>query len=103
MLSTPGTALLSVLHECDSSASGRFQAVILQGVIQPSTELLRKVVSQGVERGEARSDATSEPALDPILAMMMCHSRVCGSEWPDAYFAESIDQIMVPLLGPSGS
>ncbi|MEV7238492.1 TetR-like C-terminal domain-containing protein [Streptomyces sp. NPDC051020] len=103
MLSPPGTALLSVLHECDSSASGRFQAVIFQGVIQSSTELFRKVVSRGVERGEVRSDATSEPTLDLILAMMMCRSKVCGSEWPEAYIAESIDRIMVPLLRPSGS
>jgi AcrR family transcriptional regulator len=103
MLSTPGTALLSVLHECDSSASGRFQAVIFQGVIQPSTELFRKVVSRGVERGDVRSDATSELVLDVIPAMMMYRSKVCGSEWPDAYIAELIDQIMVPLLRPSGS
>ncbi|MGW3656052.1 TetR-like C-terminal domain-containing protein [Streptomyces sp. NPDC005151] len=80
MLSTPGTALLSVLHECDSSASGRFQAVIFQGVIQPSTELFRKVVSRGVERGDVRSDATSDLTLDVIPAMMMYRSKVCGSE-----------------------
>jgi hypothetical protein len=103
MLSTPGTALLSVLHECDSSASGRFQAVIFQGVIQPSTELFRKVVSRGVERGDVRSDATSDLALDVIPAMMMYRSKVCSSEWLDVYIAELIDQIMVPLLRPSGS
>ncbi|MEV0492723.1 TetR-like C-terminal domain-containing protein [Streptomyces atratus] len=103
MLSTPGTALLSVLHECDSSASGRFQTVISQGVIQPSTELFRKVVSRGIERSDVRSDATSDLILDVIPTMMMFRSKVCGSEWPDVYIAELIDQIMVPLLRPSDS
>lgn len=60
MLSKPGCALRSVLHECDASSAERFQSVILKGVIQPSTELLREVVGRGIARGDVRSDAPSE-------------------------------------------
>ncbi|MEV7402584.1 TetR/AcrR family transcriptional regulator [Streptomyces sp. NPDC091267] len=98
MLSKSGSALRSVLHECDASTAERFQSVILNGVIGPSTDLIREVVSRGVDRGEVRPDALRGLAFDVIPAMMMYRSKVCGSEWSDGDIAELIDQVAVPFF-----
>ncbi|ROQ70046.1 TetR family transcriptional regulator [Streptomyces sp. 840.1] len=98
MLSKSGAALRSVLHECDASTAERFQSVILNGVIAPSTELIREVVSRGVDRGEVRSDALRGMAFDVIPAMMMYRSKVCGSEWSDGDIAELIDEVAMPFF-----
>ncbi|MFD7719347.1 TetR/AcrR family transcriptional regulator [Streptomyces sp. NPDC059814] len=98
MLSKSGTALRSVLHECDVSTAERFQAVILNGVIAPTTDLIKEVVRRGVDRGEARPDALCGLAFDVIPAMMMYRSKVCGSEWSDSDIAELIDQVAMPFF-----
>ncbi|MFF5337356.1 TetR/AcrR family transcriptional regulator [Streptomyces sp. NPDC013181] len=98
MWSTPGSALRAVLHECDASTAERFQSVILDGVIRPSTALIKEVVSRGVERGEVRPDALGELAFDVIPAMMMYRTKVCGSEWDDAEIEALIDQVAVPFF-----
>ncbi|MFC9248847.1 TetR/AcrR family transcriptional regulator [Streptomyces sp. NPDC057136] len=98
MLSAPGIALRSVLHECDVRTAERFHGVIMNGVIDPSTELFRAVVSRGVDRGEVRPDAVNDMAFDVIPAMMMYRTKVCGSEWPDEEIARMIDHVMMPIL-----
>ncbi|MGW8885733.1 TetR/AcrR family transcriptional regulator [Streptomyces sp. NPDC055749] len=98
MLSAPGVALRSVLHECDVRAADRFHGVIMDGVVGPSTELFREVVGRGVGRGEVRPEAANDMAFDVIPAMMMYRSKVCGSEWPDEEIARMIDQVMMPIL-----
>ncbi|WP_405388213.1 TetR/AcrR family transcriptional regulator [Streptomyces sp. NBC_01102] len=98
MLSEPGLALRSVLHECDVRTAERFQTVIVGGMIEPSIALFREVISRGVARGEVRADAMSGMVFDVIPAMMMYRSKVCGSEWPDDEIAQMIDQVMVPLF-----
>ncbi|AVZ75713.1 TetR family transcriptional regulator [Streptomyces lunaelactis] len=100
MYSRSGFALRSVLYECDTTAAERFHAVIVRGVIEPSTQLFREVVRRGVARGDVRPDATCELVFDVIPGLMMYRSKVCGSEWPDDDIAEMIDQVMVPLLRP---
>lgn len=97
MLSTSGSALRAVIHECDADTAERFQSVILNGVITPSTTLIRQVVSRGVERGEVRPEALCELALDVIPAMMMYRGKVCGSEWTDEEIADLIDRVAMPL------
>ncbi|NUK11607.1 TetR/AcrR family transcriptional regulator [Streptomyces lunaelactis] len=100
MYSRSGFALRSVLYECDTTTAERFHAVIVRGVIEPSTQLFREVVRRGVARGDVRPDATCELVFDVIPGLMMYRSKVCGSEWPDDDIAEMIDQVMVPLLRP---
>ncbi|MFI1397185.1 TetR/AcrR family transcriptional regulator [Streptomyces sp. NPDC020681] len=100
MFSRSGFALRSVLYECDTAAAERFHAVIVRGVIDPSTQLFRDVMSRGVGRGDVRPDITSELVFDVIPGLMMYRSKVCGSEWADEDIAEMIDQVMVPLLRP---
>ncbi|MEL3946327.1 MULTISPECIES: TetR/AcrR family transcriptional regulator [Streptomyces] len=98
MTSRPGYALMAVLHECDTATAERFHGVIVEGVIEPSVELIREVMRRGMERGEVRSGATDPFVCDVIPAMMMYRSKVCGSEWTDEEFISLIDQVMVPLL-----
>jgi AcrR family transcriptional regulator len=98
MLSGPGAALRSVLHECDVTTAERFHGLILNGMIEPSVELFREIVSRGVDRGEVRPDAMSRMVFDVIPAMMMYRTKVCGSEWPDGEIGQMIDQVMVPLI-----
>ncbi|MYY01148.1 MULTISPECIES: TetR/AcrR family transcriptional regulator [unclassified Streptomyces] len=100
MLSTSGSALRSVIHECDGVTAERFQSVILNGVIRPSTDLIREVVSRGVERGEVRAGALRELAFDVIPAMMMYRTKVCGSVWDDEEIEALIDQVVVPVFRP---
>ncbi|GGV61640.1 TetR family transcriptional regulator [Streptomyces longisporoflavus] len=98
MYSRPGFALRAVLHECDTVTAERFHAVIFDGVIGPSVEMIKEVLRRGVERGEVRADALDPYVCDVLPAMMMYRSKVCGSEWGDEEFTELIDQVMVPLL-----
>lgn len=100
MYSRSGSALRSVLHECDAAAAERFHAMITREVVDPSTQLFKAVVRRGVERGDVRPDATGDLIFDVIPGLMMYRSKVCGSEWPDEDIAEMIDQVMVPLLRP---
>ncbi|MGW1893023.1 TetR/AcrR family transcriptional regulator [Streptomyces sp. NPDC002004] len=100
MYSRPGFALRSVLHECDTATAERFHAVIVEGVVQPTVELIKDVVRRGIERGEVRSCAESAYVYDVIPAMMMYRAKVCGSEWGETDLEQMIDQVMVPLLGP---
>ncbi|MYW67277.1 TetR family transcriptional regulator [Streptomyces sp. SID8379] len=98
MYSRPGFALRSVLHECDTLTAERFHSVIIEGVVEPSVELIKEVVRRGIGRGEVRADATDASVCDVIPAMMMYRSKVCGSEWADEDLVELIDQVMIPLL-----
>ncbi|WP_189109021.1 TetR/AcrR family transcriptional regulator [Streptomyces camponoticapitis] len=101
MYSRPGWALRAVLHECDQSASERFHALIMSGVIEPSAKLFGEVVHRGIRRGDVRPDATGSLVFDVIPAVLMYRSKVCASEWPDTEIAELIDQVMLPLLRSS--
>ncbi|GAA3496783.1 TetR/AcrR family transcriptional regulator [Streptomyces prasinosporus] len=103
MFSRPGVALRSVIHECDTMQAERFHAVIVEGVVEPTIQMLREVIERGIERGEVRPDAANGYVFDAIPAMMMYRSKMCGSEWPDVDLQEMIDQLMVPLLRPDGS
>ncbi|TGB13121.1 TetR/AcrR family transcriptional regulator [Streptomyces sp. MZ04] len=98
MFSRPGFALRAVLHECDAASAERFHDVIVDGVIEPSAELIKQVVRRGVERDEVRAEVMDPYVCDVIPAMMMYRSKVCGSEWHDDELAELIDRVMVPLL-----
>ncbi|WP_190133794.1 TetR/AcrR family transcriptional regulator [Streptomyces longispororuber] len=100
LTSRPGYALLAVLHECDVETAARFHGVIVEGVVEPSVELIRQVMRRGIERGEVRSGATDQYVCEVIPAMMMYRSKVCGSEWSDEEFVALVDQVMVPLLRP---
>ncbi|MFI9213774.1 TetR/AcrR family transcriptional regulator [Streptomyces sp. NPDC053253] len=98
MFSKPGQALRAVLHECDAESAGRFHDLIVAGVTEPSNQLFKDVLRQGIARGDVRADAIDDLVLDVIPAMMMYRSKVCGSEWPDREIADMIDRVMVPLL-----
>jgi AcrR family transcriptional regulator len=102
MYSLPGTALRSVIHECDQAQAERFEGVIVGKVVEPTVELLREVITRGIERGEVRSDAANGYVFDAIPAMMMYRSKMCASEWHDRDLEEMIDQLMLPLLRPYG-
>jgi AcrR family transcriptional regulator len=103
MFSRPGSALRSVIHECDTTQAERFHAVIFEGVVEPTIEMLREVIERGIQRGEVRSDAANGYVFDAIPAMMMYRSKMCGCEWNDHEIEEMIDHLMVPLLRPSGA
>lgn len=47
-----------------------------------------------------RGDAVNGWVLDPIPAMVMYRSKMCGSEWSDREIEELIGQLMLPLLRP---
>ncbi|WP_329221675.1 TetR/AcrR family transcriptional regulator [Streptomyces sp. NBC_01485] len=100
MFSRPGSALRSVIHECDPARAERFQALILEGVVEPTVRLLHEVISRGIDRGEVRPDAANGYVFDAIPAMMMYRSKVCACEWNDRDLDEMIDQLMLPLLRP---
>lgn len=102
MYSRPGFALRAVIHECDNLQAERFHAVILEGVVEPTLEMLRTIVTRGTERGEVRIEAANGYVFDAIPAMMMYRSKLCGSEWTDQEVEEMIDQLMLPLLRPDG-
>ncbi|KRD22611.1 MULTISPECIES: TetR/AcrR family transcriptional regulator [unclassified Streptomyces] len=103
MYSRPGFALRSVIHECDPSQAVRFQALILEGVVEPTVELLHEVISRGIERGEVRPDAANSYVFDVIPAIMMYRSKMCACEWNDRDLDEMIDQLMLPLLRPDAA
>ncbi|MEW2303444.1 TetR/AcrR family transcriptional regulator [Streptomyces sp. NPDC006655] len=103
MFSRPGFALRSVIHECDHMQVERFHGVIFEGVVGPTTRLVRQVVKRGVERGDVRADATNSYVLDVIPAMMMYRSKISASEWSDQEIEEMVDQLMLPLLAPPGA
>lgn len=98
MFSRPGSALCSVIHECDPAQTERFHTVIFEGVVEPTVKLLREVISRGIERGEVRPDAANGFVFDAIPAMMMYRSKMCACEWNDRDLEEMIDGFMLPLL-----
>ncbi|MGW1778369.1 TetR/AcrR family transcriptional regulator [Streptomyces sp. NPDC002143] len=100
MFSRPGFALRSVIHECDPSQAERFQALIFEGVVEPTVKLLHEVISRGIKRGEVRPDAANGYVFDVIPAMMMYRSKMCACEWNDRELDEMIDRLMLPLLRP---
>ncbi|MEU9354001.1 TetR/AcrR family transcriptional regulator [Streptomyces griseoloalbus] len=103
MFSPSGSAVRSVIHECDAAQAESFHAVIFEGVVEPTIKMLREVIERGIERGEVRADAANGYVFDAIPAMMMYRSKMCGSEWQDVDLEEMIDQLMVPLLRRGGS
>ncbi|MEU9558458.1 TetR/AcrR family transcriptional regulator [Streptomyces fumanus] len=103
MFSRSGSALRSVIHECDDLQTERFHAVIYDGVIEPTIRMLREVITRGIERKEVRAGAANGYVFDAIPAMMMYRSKLCDCEWSDSELEEMIDQLMVPLLRPGRS
>ncbi|GHE91765.1 TetR family transcriptional regulator [Streptomyces spiralis] len=102
MFSRSGSALRAVIHECDPDQAERFHGVIFDGVVEPTIQLLREVITRGIGRGEVRPDAANGYVFDAIPAMMMYRSKMCTSEWTDQDLEDMIDQLMVPLLRPTG-
>ncbi|MHC3474351.1 TetR/AcrR family transcriptional regulator [Streptomyces sp. 7R007] len=102
MYSRPGFAVRAVIHECDPVQAERFHGVIFDGIVEPTIKLLREVITRGIERKEVRPDAANSYVFDAIPAMMMYRSKMSGSEWNDRDLEEMIDQLMVPLLRPTG-
>ncbi|MER8009844.1 TetR/AcrR family transcriptional regulator [Streptomyces sp. NPDC094149] len=102
MFSRPGYAVRSVVHECNPVQAERFHTVIFDGIVEPTLKLLREVITRGIARNEVRSDAANGYVFDAVPAMMMYRSKMCGSEWSDRDLEEMVDQLMVPLLRPSG-
>ncbi|MFD8301963.1 TetR/AcrR family transcriptional regulator [Streptomyces sp. NPDC059690] len=102
MFSRPGYAVRSVVHECNPAQAERFHTVIFDGIVEPTLKLLREVIMRGIARNEVRSGAANGYVYDAIPAMMMYRSKMCGSEWGDSDLEEMVDQLMVPLLRPSG-
>ncbi|AIS00949.1 TetR/AcrR family transcriptional regulator [Streptomyces glaucescens] len=102
MFSRPGSALRSVIHECDTVQAERFHTVIVEGVVEPTVKLLREVITRGIERGEVRADAADGYVLDAVPAMMMYRSKMCGCEWSDRDIEEMTDRLMMPLLRVDG-
>ncbi|MGY4740291.1 TetR/AcrR family transcriptional regulator [Streptomyces sp. ATMOS53] len=100
MFSRPGSALRSVIHECDPVQAERFHTVIFEGVVEPTVKLLHAVISRGIDRGEVRPDAANGFVFDAIPAMMMYRSKMCACEWNDRDLEEMIDGFMLPLLRP---
>ncbi|MBL1085143.1 TetR/AcrR family transcriptional regulator [Streptomyces actinomycinicus] len=103
MYSRPGVALRSVIHECDHMQAERFESVIVGNVVEPTIELLREVITRGIERGEVRADAANGYVFDAVPAMMMYRSKMCASEWNERDLEEMVDQLMLPLLRPYGA
>ncbi|WP_330166834.1 MULTISPECIES: hypothetical protein [Streptomyces] len=93
-----------MLHECDLATAERFHTVIFEGVVEPSARLIQKVPRHGIERGEARSEGADAYVCDAIPAVLMCRSKVCGSEWRDEEFEglvnQVVDQVTLPLPHP---
>ncbi|AGS72246.1 TetR-like C-terminal domain-containing protein [Streptomyces collinus] len=77
--------------------------MIFDGVVEPTIQQSRDVVTRGKERGEVRPDAADGYVLDAIPAMMMHRSKMCRSEWSDRDLEEMVDHLMIPLLRPHGS
>ncbi|MGY6025781.1 TetR/AcrR family transcriptional regulator [Streptomyces spinosirectus] len=102
MFSRPGFAVRAVIHECDPIQAERFHAVIFDGIVEPMLRLLREIIARGVERNEVRSDAANDYVFDAIPAIMMYRNKMRGSEWGDRDLEEMVDQLMLPLLRPSG-
>ncbi|MEU3827743.1 TetR family transcriptional regulator [Streptomyces sp. SID486] len=102
MYSRPGVALRSVIHECDHIQAERFEGVIAGNVVEPTVELLREVITRGMERGEVRPDAANGYVFDVVPAMMMYRSKMCASEWHEQDLEELVDLLMLPLLRPYG-
>jgi len=102
MFSRPGFAVRAVIHECDPIQAERFHAVIFDGIVEPTVKLLREVITRGIERNEVRPDAANSYVLDAIPAIMMYRSKMRGSEWGDRDLEEMIDQLILPLVRPSG-
>ncbi|MFD7131584.1 TetR/AcrR family transcriptional regulator [Streptomyces sp. NPDC059894] len=100
MLSRPGLAVRSIIHECDPSQVERFHALIVEGVVEPTVKALREILSRGIKRGEVRPGAVNGYVLDAMPAMMMYRSKMCTSEWNDRDLEEMVDQFMLPLLRP---
>ncbi|MFG2575643.1 TetR/AcrR family transcriptional regulator [Streptomyces sp. NPDC048481] len=100
MFSRPGLALRSVIHECDPHQAGRFQALIFEGVVEPTIRLLHDVISRGIRRGEVRADAANSYVFDAMPAMMMYRSKISACEWEDRELEEMVDRLMLPLLRP---
>ncbi|MET9905992.1 TetR/AcrR family transcriptional regulator [Streptomyces sp. NPDC006476] len=103
MFSRPGSAVRSVIHECDPQQAERFHGVIFNGIVEPTVKLLHEVIERGIERHEVRPDAANSYVFDAIPAMMMYRNKMRGSEWPDRDIEEMIDRLMVPLLRPNGA
>ncbi|MEU3340390.1 TetR/AcrR family transcriptional regulator [Streptomyces sp. NPDC002144] len=103
MFSRPGSAVRSVIHECDPMQAERFHSVIFNGIVEPTVKLLHEVIERGIERNEVRPDAANSYVFDAIPAMMMYRNKMRGSEWPDRDIEEMIDRLMVPLLRPNGA
>ncbi|MEZ3181879.1 TetR/AcrR family transcriptional regulator C-terminal ligand-binding domain-containing protein [Streptomyces pimonensis] len=93
----------SVIHECDIRQAERFHAVILDGLVESTAKMPRTAIRRGTEQGEVRADAANGCVLDAISAMTTYHSKMCGSEWPDADPEETAERLMVPLLRPADS
>jgi AcrR family transcriptional regulator len=103
MFSRSGYALRAVIHECDTVQVERLHSLICEKLLNPTTALLREIVTRGIERGEVRASAANDYVYDAIPAMMMYRSKMCDSEWSERDIEDLVDRLMLPMLRPDGT
>jgi AcrR family transcriptional regulator len=97
---THGTVFQIVRSEAAEAAGGMMHAVVGERVMDPSHELILKVLRDGVRAGTLRPGAAS-PMVATVGTAMLVHYVVHeGPTVPDDYLLSIVDDILVPLTAP---
>ena len=95
-------AAFRALKEESSAQYSRLHDMLRSTVTGPVKDLLLAALQRGVERGEVRPEAVTPrvASLGPALMSYYCITE--KPVVPDDYVASIVDEVMLPLISPTG-
>lgn len=76
-------------------------AALRQRAIGPQQDLLREILTSGVERGEVRPEAIAPECIDAGPALIRQRFLEFGPAIPDHVVRAIVDNVLLPMLRPS--
>ncbi|RKE21520.1 TetR/AcrR family transcriptional regulator [Streptomyces sp. TLI_171] len=95
-----GAAVRTLMGELDHERAEFFKGFLHERVLGPTTEGILAVLRRGEARGDVRRGAAVPTVADVLPAMLLYRSKFCGGVIDEAFGAELLEQILLPMIRP---
>ncbi|MFE1320177.1 TetR/AcrR family transcriptional regulator [Kitasatospora phosalacinea] len=95
-----GAAIHTLMGELDHERAESFKDFLQERVIAPSVEVILGILRRGEERGDVRRGAAVPAVADVLPAMLLYRAKLCGGVLDEAFAAELLEQVMLPMIRP---
>ncbi|MFJ1756268.1 TetR/AcrR family transcriptional regulator [Kitasatospora sp. NPDC088134] len=95
-----GAAVRSLMGELDHERAEFFKGFLHDRVVGPTTEGILGILRRGEARGDVRPGAAVPAVADVLPAMLLYRAKFCGGLVDEAFGADLLEQILLPMIRP---